>query len=689
MEAGDRRRIRNIFIYLAAAALIIGLNPYYEAPLREALHTYAPTIYADIAFADGQPIEGSRIIDRALGALGAFIFLIPYFALGGMQWLIEAHRHAPLPVRIFDPAWPLAQIVAVAMTVSALAWSLIIPRGLFSVGLWEPFTKVTRPWTYRLYCSVRLWLELHGFGQRPTGAWASLPEVLACRYQPNDIFLGRPALPFFLGSLLRPIGLPSEKHVCIFGSPGSGKSTGGLMPALCLHEGSCLCIDAKGELAMNTAARRGQGGGGVKGLGQVVHVLDPYGVVPGWISSAYNVFDEMAHIAKTDPDRPVSYANAIADALVKRADHSNPYFDDNAHTLISGLILHVFHGPAETRSLLRVRELLVEGDKEKLAEHQAAGIAGQDASPFDTLLFDMANSVGPYQKAIRSAATPLLGMGPNQFGAVVSTAQEHTRFLDTPEIRRVLANAQGRSDFLLEDLRTAKTSIYVCMPINYVTGKEGRLLRALLMLFIDMMMRGKGERPSPPVLLAIDECPNLGRLDRLPVVGPVMRGYGVRLVVAAQDIDQYRAVYPECYESFIGNAQAVQVMGMTHPSTLEFLTQKLLPKHQVTEKTRDGREFKHIRDLLDPDQAGRLLAKRWNYQIVWRGDAKPMLLKICHYYKYLPYWYYDADPRYRESWTRRLWRFGRKRPIYGPGGLPVAAKRESRPEPMKTAAAAR
>ena len=76
--------------------------------------------------------------------------------------------------------------------------------------------------------------------------------------------------------MLRPIGISTEKHMVTIAAPGSGKTTGGIIPNLCLHRGSLLCIDPVGELAALTAGRRNDGGKGVWGLGQRVHVVDPF-----------------------------------------------------------------------------------------------------------------------------------------------------------------------------------------------------------------------------------------------------------------------------------------------------------------------------------------------------------------------------------------------------------------------------
>ena len=479
------------------------------------------------------------------------------------------------------------------------------------------------------------------FGMGPTAGWAESAPALGQGF----IFLGREK-----GSL-DPVGIGTEKHFVTIGQPGSGKSTGAVIPNLCFYEGSCLCIDPKGELAIITAARRGQGGNGVRGMGQDVHILDPFGV-SGLGGAAYNVFDEMAAVAARDADRPVSYAGKIAEALIKPSSAKDPYWDNAARTLLRGLILYVFQGPEEGRNLVHLRRLLMEGD---VAAWESLDPDAQDKANAFEVLFEQMKQVspGPYRDTIAAAGASMMVMGSNQMGSVLTTTQEHTTFLDAPEIRRV----SMRSDFLLEDLKEKKVTVYLCLPINMVSGKEGRWLRMFVVLFIDMMMRTR-KPPASPVLLMIDEFPALGRIDGIEVVAPTMRSYGARFWAVGQDIAQFKAVYPDCWSGFIGGAEAVQFMGLTHPETVEFIS-KLLGRHQVKSRQGEGNQQRTViedRPLLDPEQVARFLAPDLKNQIIWRGSRLPLRLLVTPYFEYLPAWYYSPDPHFREAEKRSRFR---------------------------------
>ncbi|MGB9071022.1 MAG: type IV secretory system conjugative DNA transfer family protein, partial [Candidatus Acidiferrales bacterium] len=556
-----------------------------------------------------------------------------------------------------------------ALAFSYCFWVILLSRLGKFIGRWNPFgwkTLRSRPYFLKMFTAISEWSEREfHFGQHATGGFSGLLGVLSNEFHDGDIFLGRPKL--IIGGMLRPIGIPTEKHMVTIAGTGSGKSTAALIPNICLHRGNILVIDPKGELAAITARRRGHGGGGVRGFGDDVFVLDPFHIVPGFQTASYNVFDEMERVAQYDVDRPVSYARKVAQALVPSTS-KDPYWDDAPRTFISGLLLYILQGPKEHRNLVRLRELIMEGDvgSYKILRREDAD---QRGDAFDALLAMMKLCPeGPYRHVIVGAANSLSKMSHNQRGSVLTMTMEHTSFLDMPEIRKI----SMKSDFLLEDLKTRQISVYLCLPLNAVSGIEGRWLRMFVLLTVDMMTRVT-KAPNPPLLLAIDEFPSLGKLDGIEVVAPTMRSYGVRLWVIGQDIEQFEKVYPDSWGSFIGGAEAVQFMGVTHPPTVAYIAERL-GQHVVVQQQKMGKEIRETaseRPLRDPEQIGRMLAKEDKNQIIWRGSHRPMLLKICPYFEYMPWWYYSRDRRFKEKWNRWIWRRGDDYDVTPPNILPV------------------
>jgi type IV secretion system protein VirD4 len=71
-----------------------------------------------------------------------------------------------------------------------------------------------------------------------------------------------------------------DRHLLTVAPTRSGKGASAIIPNLLTYVGSAVVIDPKGENAMITAARRGKGDSGrsINGLGQSVHVVDPWGI---------------------------------------------------------------------------------------------------------------------------------------------------------------------------------------------------------------------------------------------------------------------------------------------------------------------------------------------------------------------------------------------------------------------------
>ena len=560
--------------------------------------------------------------------------------------------------------WPLgssAGHIALALAASVLWLALISLEGRFRrmAGFYDPFADQYKPRPRMLRWLVGRadwWNKIRHFGKQKTARFASLPEVLGNAYRSGDIFLGRPRL-FTNGGLLGPaIGISTDKHLLLLAEPGAHKTTGFAVPALCSHEGSALVIDVVGELTQITAARRGQGGDGVRPMDQAVFKIDPFGIVSGpagkgAMTASFNVFDEMVSISLAKPERAIAYAHNIAEALLKPSSGvEDNFFENSARSFLAALVLWVFSGPADKRNLRRLRQLLVEGDVAayKVAVAEGRVKDGDLNTPFTELLVNMQTLPdGMYRQVIAGSAATLLQMGERQRGAVITTAIEGTMFLDYPEI----LNCTDTSDFSLEDFKTKKQTVYLCMPVNEVQGKCSGFLRLFVICFIKQMMTDL-EAPKLPVLLLLDEMPALGHIQDIEKIAPLARKYGIRLAAIGQDISQFKAVYPRVWESFVGAAD-VQIMKVKHPTTVAYV-KGLLGQRNVTGHNAEGKAIAHDAPLLDEEQIPRFLAG--GNQIVWRGTTRSMRLKVCPYFWYLPYWAYTPDPRFKEPFLRAWFR---------------------------------
>src|ERR1700722_6415794 len=91
------------------------------------------------------------------------------------------------------------------------------------------------------------------------------------------------------------IGYRDDRHICLISGSRGGKGTSVIVNNLCFWPGSAVVVDPKGENASVTAARRGKGSLQCEGMGQAVHVLDPFKTaqVDEWYRSTFNPLDAL------------------------------------------------------------------------------------------------------------------------------------------------------------------------------------------------------------------------------------------------------------------------------------------------------------------------------------------------------------------------------------------------------------
>ena len=202
------------------------------------------------------------------------------------------------------------------------------------------------------------------------------------------------------GKLLRYAG---PAHLLTIAPTRTGKGVGTIIPNLLDYPGSVICIDPKGENARITARHRAKFG--------PVHVLDPFGVT-GIASAAFNPLDRLDPAGLDLADD----AMTLADALVYDApgEAGEAHWNEEAKALIAGIILAIVTSePPATRTLATLRDRLT--------------LAPQ---AFAVMLETMQAQGGLAARA----ANRHLGKSDREAAGVLSAAQRHTHFLDSPRM---------------------------------------------------------------------------------------------------------------------------------------------------------------------------------------------------------------------------------------------------------------
>ena len=298
-----------------------------------------------------------------------------------------------------------------------------------------------------------------------TAKWAD-PDLIEEKYlyQDGSIWLGRSPSNNDL-----PIGYLDDRHVCLVSGTRGGKGTTSIINTLLLWPGSVVVIDPKGENASITARRRGSGTGLAPGLGQAVHVLDPFesAKVDESLRSRFNPLDAL------DPDREgtIDEASRIAAALVVPNPQSpDPFWDESARDMVKALILHIVTaGEYEgRRNLITLRKLILAGDRNAF---EALRQSGEENIPSARELLWLGVGATPAFEGLiadlGASFSEMLHNSSRQFESVLQVASRHTEFIDSPAMQRCLSG----SDFELSGLKTAKKgmSVYLCLPQRYMS----------------------------------------------------------------------------------------------------------------------------------------------------------------------------------------------------------------------------
>lgn len=381
------------------------------------------------------------------------------------------------------------------------------------------------------------------------------------------------------GKLMRYDG---PAHLLTLAPTRAGKGVGTVIPNLLTVPRSVLVIDPKGENAKIAGEARKRFG--------AVHILDPFGVT-GLPASAYNPLGRLSAESLDLGEDAASLSEALV--MDPPGQQSDAHWNEEAKALLSGLIMFaVAHEDQDRKTLATVREYLT--------------LPPEKFRALLELMQDSAAAGG----LIARAANRFLGKSDREAASVMSSAQRHTHFLDSP---RIVA-ATARSDFQFSALRHDLTSIFLVLPPNRLDAYS-RWLRLLVAHALQDIARDAeaaqagSARLKQPALFLLDEFAALGRLEAVERAMGLMAGYGLQLWPILQDMSQLRDLYGARANTFVANAGVLQTFGVNDFETAKWLSQSM-GKETIgyqTESHRPGdiaTTTQHIaaRDLMTPDE---------------------------------------------------------------------------------------
>ncbi len=344
-----------------------------------------------------------------------------------------------------------------------------------------------------------------------------------------------------------------DGHLIFVGPNGSGKTRNMLHPNLCdLPNWSKLVIDPKGELAVWTAKHR-------KDAGSEIVTFDPFGVIvsryPGLVEELPYLqsvgFNPMTMLDPNSDDFP-DEAKALSEALIT-VEGDDAHWGKSAQALVAGLMMGVrmtLEKDDPNNSLTGVRSLL------GLAPEELGAAIKKiiEATNNDTAIAAKLNRF----TEINSASKELL--------SILSTALTQTDWLDSGPIQRALSS--GTFDFSV--MKQRPVTLYLILPPRYLLT-HSTWLRLMVTATLTPLIRSTTQDQDVPVLLMLDEFAALGRMEVIERNMPIMRGFGIKMLMILQDISQLKNSYKTLWESFIANAGIIQSFAPNDMTTREYL----------------------------------------------------------------------------------------------------------------------
>lgn len=346
------------------------------------------------------------------------------------------------------------------------------------------------------------------------------------------VFLGKSSAPEWRDAPLDGPGAPvvttPGHHTLIVARTRTGKGTRVIVPTLLRYAGSLFVIDPKGENAAITAQAR-------RALGQAVHVLNPWGVMPdlfrtrSFAPATYNPLD----LVDRNDANAVAVAKRMAAAISPVAGRGDDAFwEQNAANILAAVMLWLADQPGEKQTLARLREIVT-----------------LDRRTFrDEFLGKMIASTA-YGGAIPELTRFLLDLADTTYTGIFANLARVTDFISDPQLK----SATGASTFSMADLRDTPMTLYLVIPPDQIDTQK-TWLRLLIAAATYSFRRKAGAAKTPlPAMMLIDEFPALGRLQDLPADIATMAGYGLDFTLVVQGIDQLKAIYDKQSGAILNN----------------------------------------------------------------------------------------------------------------------------------------
>lgn len=468
-----------------------------------------------------------------------------------------------------------------------------------------------------------------GFGL-PTGAWMAL---LVVALRPRERTVHGDARFAHMGDLARQglfgnegtgivvgkcggriLRLGGQRFAILAAPTRSGKGVGVVVPNLLDYRESVVVLDIKQENFDLTSGWRAS-------QGQEVYLFNPFAE-----DRRSHRWNPLTYVS-ADPAFRVSDLMAIATMLYPDAGDEQKFWVSQARNAFLAFALYLFecHDDAAATGFPGIATPTLGA---------VYRLSSGDGGDTRTHLTELARQ--PFLgTAARSAFATLLSQADETLASIIGSFKEPLNAWINP----VLDAATSGDDFLLDDVRRRRMTIYVGVQPHKLA--ESRLI--LNLFFSQLINRNTRELPqsNPELkhqcLLLMDEFTAIGKVDILASAIGYIAGYNLRLLPVIQSMAQLDATYgKEIARTLITN-HALQIIYAPREQQdandySEMLGYTTVRRENVTR----GREFSRSesverRALMLPQELKALGSDK--EVILCEGMAHPVLCGKLRYYK--------------------------------------------------------
>lgn len=400
----------------------------------------------------------------------------------------------------------------------------------------------------------------------------------------------------------------SDGHLITVAPTRAGKGIYHLIPNILLYPGPIIVVDVKGESLAATSKWRSRFMG----------------------CKAFAPFDSSVKSDSINPidfvrksPQPLEDSRLLADMIVVPTHgHHDPFWHEEAKALLAGIILHVAKSEGvKTRTLAEVRQII--------------------ASPEDKFLLTLEEMQASTVTAVQRTANSYVDMEDKVKSSVRVQARNQTHYLDSEKLAAVM----GKTTMNFADLRDMPGTHYLVIPPDQLSVLFP-LLRMLLAMAVTQLQRERS-KGGPPVLIMIDEFPQLGHMKPIIEGLRYLAGFNVKLWLFAQDLGALKQTYGddgartimsncEC-RTFFGTTDyetAKLVSDMTGDMTvaLEQISQTSSRRSLTQTEASRSTSYSHIgRPLLSPDEVLHRIEP--DQALVFMRGERPILMGMLPWFE--------------------------------------------------------